>query len=114
MKRFAVALVSFFSFITVVNAQTSTIRSVLETQNNTTITTNHVGGITGAILNSMLGNIIASEVTQSDVTNILNGDGFLFANGPSAPVVYLPTIPPSSLTPITPGILGFLGSGTGP
>lgn len=47
-------------------AQTAMNRSALYQQNNTKITPNGVGAITGAVLNSMLGNMIASMMTIID------------------------------------------------
>lgn len=47
-------------------AQTSSTRATLEAQNNAVITPNGVGSITGAKLNGMLGNMIASTFTLLD------------------------------------------------
>lgn len=66
-------------------AQTSTTRSVLQTQNNSTIAPNGVGAVTGSVLNAMIGNIIASMATLQDFDAFANppiyaSSGILFAS----------------------------------
>ena len=51
-------------------AGTPTTRSGLETQNNLSITTGKPGNITGASLNSLLGNMISSTITPLDYSAI--------------------------------------------
>lgn len=101
-------------------AQTSSTRAALQTQNNSAIAPNGVGAITGSVMNSMLGNIIASEATLLDFNSFLNApvynqtgipfssagnpllflqcSGLIEANGSSAP-----TCIGSSAFPLNPG-----------
>jgi hypothetical protein len=77
-------------------AQTATTRSSLEAQTNAAIFNNTTGQITATSLNSLLQNIIASEVTQSDSLNIfaspptfIGQNGACIANG-SSPLICSP------------------------
>lgn len=101
-------------------AQTSSTRAALQTQNNSAIAPNGVGAITGSVMNSMLGNMIASEATLLDFNSFLNApvynqtgipfssagnpllflqcSGLIEANGSSAP-----TCIGSSAFPLNPG-----------
>jgi hypothetical protein len=85
-------------------AQTILTRAQLSNDVNTFIKTNGVGAITGPILNSVLQNIINSEITQADTSNILNGSGIVVANGASNPTTF--TLPGN-------GILNALGVNIG-
>lgn len=114
------------------HAQTSTTRFALQTQNNTTITSNGVGAITGAILNSMFGNLIASTATLIDSNTYANAQtfsaapifstltGFVLANGASASTAIGATgtgnvvraIAPTINNPITAGLLQTAATAT--
>jgi len=85
-------------------AQTILTRAQLSNDVNTFIKTNGVGAITGPILNSVLQNIINSEITQADTSNILNGSGIVVANGASNSITF---------TPPGNGILNALGVNIG-
>lgn len=83
-------------------AQTSSTRATLEAQNNAVIIPNGVGSITGAKLNGMLGNMIASTFTLLDpIPKGLLG----CATGPACVPSSLTTLP-SALTIPNPTING--------
>lgn len=65
----AAALLALVGFSAGAEAQTQMNKSALIAQNNSSITTNGQGQITGALLNSLLGNMIASSCTILDTAN---------------------------------------------
>src|SRR5271154_509834 len=87
------------------HAQVSSTRSSMLTQATGCLVNNATGLISQACVLSLFDNIIASEVTQLDTSNILNGSGIVAANGGSSALTF--TAPGS-------GVLSLLtGTATG-
>lgn len=89
--RFMKAAASFFIALALAgpaHAQISSTRANLETQAASCLVPNGTGLITQACVLSLVNNVIASEVTQADTSNILNGIGLVVANGASNPLTF--------------------------
>lgn len=114
--KFLAAACAALTICASAHAQVSSTRSSLESQTSTCLINNTTGLITEACVLSLINNIIASEVTQLDTSNILNGSGIVVANGGSSQLTY--TAPAANVlaflaAPSSANLLAMLTTSTG-